>query len=153
MVERKNKTFKTKEVGKCVTEQSQQTTMWLGNKKKKKYLAMKSLCNNQKEPRTNFFIIQAVIFFSEHQFICSINSFFGVISTSTKIVDQDDIAKQKNIKLKLNISLKSSAWKSSHFKVILQFALDSMVKFSLSGLSYDNFYCFQIFLFFIYGAF
>ena len=45
---------------------------------------MKSLCNNQKEPRMNFFIIKAMNFFiikamnffNEHPCICSINSFF-----------------------------------------------------------------------------
>ena len=53
---------------------------------------MKILCNNQKEPRTNFFMIKAVNFLNEHPCICSINSFLGVVFTSTKILDLDDIA-------------------------------------------------------------
>ena len=110
-------------------------------------------CNNQKEPKTFFFIIKAVNVFNECPCIYSISNFFRVISTSTKIVYLHDIVSQKNIKPNRNMRLNSSTWKPSHFKAVLQLVPDSMLKFSLpyqSGLSYDNFYWFQIFYVYIY---
>ena len=53
---------------------------------------MKSLCNNQKERKTYFFITKAVNFFNEHPFICFISSFFRVTSTLAKTVDLYEIA-------------------------------------------------------------
>ena len=99
------------------------------------------VCNNEKEPRTFFFIIKAVNFFNECPCICSISNFFRVISTSA------------NIRPNRNMRLNSSTWKPSHFKAVFQLVPDSMLKFSLpyqSGLSYDNFYWFQIFYVYIY---
>lgn len=57
---------------------------------------MKTPCNNKKDPRTSFFIVQAVNFFNEHPRICVINSFFGVVSILGKIAGLHDIISHKN---------------------------------------------------------
>ena len=105
-------------------------------------------CNNQKEPKTFFFIIKAVNVFNECPCIYSISNFFRVISTSTKIVYLHDIVSQKNIKPNRNMRLNSSTWKPSHFKAVLQLVPDSMLKFLVLVSDFLLFYICTFFSFF-----
>ena len=94
------------------------------------------VCNNEKEPRTFFFIIKAVNFFNECPCICSISNFFRVISTSA------------NIRPNRNMRLNSSTWKPSHFKAVLQLVPDSMLKFLVLVSDFLLFYICTFFSFF-----